>query len=185
MSELVFGWGNTSFSAQTEYLERCMVEVAKSTGPILECGSGLSTLVLGTVAQRNNLKMWSFENSPEWALRVRTQLEKYGITSVKVCDTPLRSYGEYNWYDSSGESLPNDFGLVICDGPPAQTPGGRYGMYPQVKGRLRPDCKIMVDDADREQEREICARWKQENGGRFEIFGETKRFIVFDCGSQG
>jgi len=50
LNELIVGWGNEGFAAQVDYLEEVSRHAAKTPGPILECGSGLTTIVLGLLA---------------------------------------------------------------------------------------------------------------------------------------
>ena len=45
------GWGNEGYSADTSYLEAIRHWASRVHGPILECGSGLTTLLLGIVAR--------------------------------------------------------------------------------------------------------------------------------------
>lgn len=54
-------------------------------GPILEWGSGLSTVLLGLAAQRQGNTVWSLEHDPLWAGRVASTLDRYGVTSVRLC----------------------------------------------------------------------------------------------------
>jgi hypothetical protein len=106
LNELVRGWGN-SWSAQHEFLEASLRETRATDGNILECGSGLSTVLIGAVAQARGLRVWSLEHEPKWADRVRQTLRKYRIHSVTVCMAPVRSYGDFDWYaQTSLQSLP-------------------------------------------------------------------------------
>jgi hypothetical protein len=73
--------------------------------------------------------------------------------------------------------MPGRFALVVCDGPPYDTKGGRYGLVPRMRERLQPGCVILLDDAYREQERAIARRWKAELGASFTILGATKPYI--------
>jgi hypothetical protein len=63
LNELVRGWGN-SWSAQHEFLEASLRETRATDGNILECGSGLSTVLIGAVAQARGLRVWSLEHEP-------------------------------------------------------------------------------------------------------------------------
>ena len=74
------------------------------------------------------------------------------------------------------ESMSCDFGMVICDGPPGDTKGGRYGMLPIMSDRLRSGCVILLDDADRADEIAITKRWKKELNAKAEFIGATKSF---------
>lgn len=176
LHDLVRGWGN-SWSAQHEFLEYTLCEARATGGPILECGSGLSTLLIGAVAQARGLRVWSLEHEPRWAGRVRLYLDKYRIHAVTVCLSPIRSYGDFDWYElPAREPLPDDFSLVICDGPPGETRGGRHGLVPVMLDRLRNDCTILLDDAAREQERAVALRWGELLGAEPELLGMEKPF---------
>jgi hypothetical protein len=69
--DLIYGWGNEAWSARDEYLAGCINHALVSDGPILECGSGLSTLLLGAVAKRRGHSHWVLEHKPDWAKRVQ------------------------------------------------------------------------------------------------------------------
>jgi len=178
LEELVEAWGNESYSAQHEYLRELVLTVRKIDGPIVECGSGLTTVLVGLEAQRNGLKHYALENHPEWARRILRDLTAAGVTSTVVYETPLRSYGEYAWYDVSEVELPPKFAMAICDGPPGDTPGGRYGLVPVLQDRLDSGCLIMIDDFQREEEQAITRRWTKETGASFTQHGTNKPFAM-------
>ena len=69
------------------------------------------------------------------------------------------------------------FALVVCDGPPADTVGGRYGLVPIMRDRLAPGCAILLDDAEREHERAIARRWQLELGATHQFVADDKPFI--------
>jgi hypothetical protein len=178
LAELVYGWGN-SWSAQHEYLDAALKHVRETDGPILECGSGLSTLLMAAVAQQRGSHIYSLEHEPKWAARVQRYLNKYRFTSVTLAVAPLRSYGDFDWYSlPSLQTIPGRISLVVCDGPPgATTRGGRYGLVPVMLEKLRPDCTILLDDGARQEELTIAARWAQMLHGRREVVGTEKPFI--------
>ena len=175
---LIYGWGNEGWSAPDEYLAACIRHALSSSGPILECGSGLSTILIGLIGKNRGQSHWALEHSPEWAVRVQRMLTRYKLGSaVVLCANPLRDYGDFCWYDPPLESMPSVFDLVICDGPPGSAKGGRYGLVPIMKDRFNPGCVILLDDASREQERAIADRWKTELGASVEIRGTSKPYI--------
>jgi len=96
---------------------------------------------------------------------------------VFLCVKPLKDYTGFSWYDPPLESMPVSFALVICDGPPADTVGGRYGLVPIMRQRLKPSCIILLDDAVRDQDQEIAKRWEAELGTQSEILGDYKSLI--------
>lgn len=177
LNELISAWGNTGWSAQHEYLRMCIGDALVSTGPTLECGSGLTTLLLGVVAQLRGREHWALEHLAHWSAKVGRCLARQRLHAVKLCTAPLRSYGAYVWYDPPLSQMPSHFALVVCDGPPADTPGGRYGMVPVMRDHLAPGCVILLDDAVREQERAIARRWQATLGASHQIIGSDKPFI--------
>ena len=176
MRDLVKGWGNPSMSAWEEFIRAFLGCVRETDGPILECGSGLSTVLLGVAAARTARRVYSLEHSPVWAERVRGVLRRYGIANVDILVSDLRGYGQFSWYDPPLGSLPGDFSLVVCDGPPGDTAGGRYGLLPVMRSRLKAGCIILLDDAHRPAEKEIAARWARELGTSFAIGGAEKPY---------
>lgn len=165
LAALLLGWGNISFAADLDYLEEVAKQAVNTPGPILECGSGLTTILLGLLAGRRGVEIWSLEHISEWYTRVNAMLQSYRISGVNLCLSSLQDFGSFSWYRPTLASLPNDFRLVICDGPPTnETPGGRYGLLPVLGQHLSDDVLILLDDADRESEAEVLRRWIAEAG---------------------
>ena len=175
--ELIYGWGNESWSALDEYLAACIQNALVTTGPILECGSGLSTLVVGAIAKQRGIEHWVLEHSPEWAAKLQRDLDRYQIASAKLCIAPLKNYGDFDWYDAPLASLPDRFGLVICDGPPYWNKGGRFGLVQMLRPRLPAGCVILLDDGARQEERVIAQQWAEDLGASSETLGITKPYL--------
>jgi hypothetical protein len=176
LPDLIYGWGNEEWSALDEYLVACVKDALASDGPILECGSGLTTLLVGVVLQQRNGTLWSLEHTPVWADRVERYLGRFRIGSVMLCRVRLKDFGDFTWYDPPMAALSESFSLVICDGPPADTPGGRYGLGPVMREKLKRGCVILLDDAEREQEQAIARRWQQELGASCATLGTAKPY---------
>jgi glycosyltransferase involved in cell wall biosynthesis len=164
--ELQAGWSNEGYAARSDYLEAVAKIAATTSRPILECGSGLTTILVGLLAGRRGVKTYSLEHFPEWRARVTATLEQLQIAQVQVCSAPLREYHGFSWgfswYDPPLAELPPEFGLVICDGPPGTTAGGRYGLMPVLGERLPPGAVILLDDTERPSEVEVLSRWAAE-----------------------
>ena len=175
--DLIYGWGNEDWSALDEYLAGCITHALVAQGATLECGSGLSTLLLGAIAQRQGRSHWALEHTPEWATRVQRYLKRYQLDAVRLCAKPLKDYGAFCWYDAPLEAMPDQFSLVICDGPPGFTKGGRYGLVPIMNERLKAGCVILLDDAGRAEECAIATRWQTELGASSERLGAIKPYI--------
>ena len=97
---------------------------------------------------------------------------------MKVCLAPLCDYGEYTWYSPPVAEMPRHVQLVICDGPAASTPRGRYGLFPVMRSRLANQCIVLVDDANREGERKMLERWEREHDGRMIVERTDHNYAV-------
>jgi hypothetical protein len=162
IERLVRCWRNEAWSADAALLAALMTWLPQSTGPILECGSGLSTLVLATAAALANRGLWALEHDAGWAAKVSRELPAHLRSHATVLLAPLRDYGTYEWYSPDPAALPASIGFVLCDGPPGHTRGGRYGLVPELGNRLRSGCIVLLDDTQRAQERAIVRRWTSE-----------------------
>lgn len=162
LSELMAGWSNEGYAANLEYLEEVAKRSVSTQGPVLECGSGATTILLGILCARRKIEVWSLEHSPVWQKRVTEVLARHNIPGVHVCSSPLVEYGEFVWYDPPLAQMPKEFSLVVCDGPPGMTKGGRHGLLPLVGNRLPVGATILLDDASRSGEAELIKRWSSE-----------------------
>lgn len=161
IQSLVYGWGNQGFSAKKDYLKEIINRTKNVNGCILECGSGLSTIIMGVIARANNFKVYSLENNSDWYQKVLSVCKEYGLVNSILLYAPLREYSGYDWYDIHDVKSIDDFGLVICDGPPAQTKGGRFGLIPLLKQQIRRDAIILVDDTKRQAENDMIKDWSK------------------------
>jgi hypothetical protein len=177
LGELIEGWGNSGWSAQQDYLRACLEAALTTSGPILECGSGLSTLLLGAVARQRGCEHWALEHMEPWAAKIEKCVARHDLRATRICVAPLRRYAGFDWYDPPLASMQRAFSLVVCDGPPAHTRGGRYGLLPVMRNHLAPGCVILLDDAEREHERAIAWRWQAEAGASHEVVQGAKPFI--------
>lgn len=175
-TDAIYGWGNEKWSAEELYLAEVVRTAEAATGSILECGSGLTTLLVGAVASRRGTQVHSLEHTPEWHTRVSEAIREFGMTNVNVHLAPLREYESYDWYDAPLESLPNDFSYVVCDGPPASTRGGRSGVLPTMHGKLASACTVLLDDASRPGERELVESWVRDFQASYEIKPSERGF---------
>ncbi len=156
-----------NWSAGADFLEH-LVEAVLAGRPaqIIECSSGLSTLILARACERAGSGMvWSLEHGAEYVAATRAALAAYGLQDwATVMHAPLRSTplgeGTWQWYDLS-RLPPMRAGLLAIDGPPGfLQPLSRYPALPMLASRLAPGCQILLDDAGREDERQAVARWR-------------------------
>lgn len=170
LEQLRRAWGNESFSADVTYVSEVVSHVSRCSAPVLECGSGLTTLVAGLVGERRNVTVLSLEQDREWADFVTQRLKKNGIHNVELRYAPLREYGGFVWYDVESVALPEYVELVLCDGPAVFEEWGeahaqwRYGVLPVLAGRGVKVDRILLDDATEPRAAGLLRRWRQEFG---------------------
>lgn len=132
----------------------------------IECSSGASTLVLARCMQIiGHGHVYSLEHEAHYAEQTRAQLRDQGLEEwATVCDAPLESVQEGHvspWY--SLKNLPDDARecrLLVVDGPPKDTgPLARLPALPRLANRLHPECVVLLDDADRPDEKVIVQKW--------------------------
>lgn len=182
LGRLLTGWDNDGMAADLDYVEEVARMATETEGPVLECGSGLTTVILGLLAGRRGVSTWSMEHHPEWQARVAGILQQHNIPGVNVCLAPLKDYGQFSWYELPATGLPDKFRLVICDGPPESTPGGRYGLVPVIGSRLAVGAQILLDDANRPSESEALRRWAAETGASVSLREmPTGSFALVTC----
>jgi hypothetical protein len=171
LGRLRYGWGNEGWSAGVQFLTAALQLALEPNQRILECGSGLSTLLMGVCARISGSSVVSLEHSGTWADTVERALHMHLIGHhVKLVRSPLKDYGTYSWYDVPSNVIdPRGFTAVICDGPPSATPGGRFGLLPLMQSSLCPGCTILLDDLNRPQEQLIVTQWASDYGLEYEI----------------
>ncbi len=176
LNKLIYGWGNRGFSASKEYLRACLNHTMNTDGPVLECGSGLSTILAGAIAEKKGLSYIVLEHEKEWAEKTLRYLKKYKLDSVTVLLSPLERYEDFDWYDISSLTIPDKISLVICDGPPGTTKGGRVGLVQVMRNKFSKNCVILLDDVMRKDEYRIARKWKNELNADLEIIGNESSF---------
>jgi hypothetical protein len=151
----------------------CNEVVHGSRTRIVECGSGMSTVVLARLLrERGEGALVALEHDNHWAALVEEQLRREDLEGVaRVHYAPLG--GDPTWYDLHGsDRLPDEVDLLVVDGPPAFDPGHgtrRAPALPWFIDRLVPGATVILDDIDRDGEREVLSRWEQSSGWRFTL----------------
>lgn len=157
-----------NWSAAPDFLAR-IVDHALAARPrtIVECSSGLTTLMLAQCCRLNGGgHVYSLENGPAYAARTRAEIARYGLADcAKVIDAPLAPYTlagrDYQWYSLT--TLPDHpIDMLVIDGPPGFIQRhSRYPALPLLRDRLAAGCTVFLDDAARPDEREIVAWWQE------------------------
>lgn len=146
---------------------------------IIELGSGTSTVAIAAALKESGGgRFLSFEHDLAYFEKTKDLLEICQLEShVDLIYAPLDESeiegDKYNWY-----SLPYDFidtvvgaegiDLLLIDGPPAAT--NRHSRYPalvRLKGYCNESTVILLDDSNRDEEREVLDRWNEMMGGEY------------------
>ena len=156
-----------SYGAMVETLILAVLSARKSDGPILEIGSGLSTILMAAAAPEQTV--WCVESSAAWAEQLKSMAYAAGITNINLCTQPIRD----GWYDLSDIELPDWFGLALVDGPERRL-GSRMPFYERLAER----CEVIVaDDTDDAGYAEEITTWAGQNGRRVDFVDERAALI--------
>ncbi|MEZ4749534.1 MAG: class I SAM-dependent methyltransferase [Bdellovibrionota bacterium] len=131
---------------------------------IVELGSGVSTLILGSIAKTWGGQVLSFEQDLHFAKITQERLDRFGLHNVQIRLAPLtdrRLLGEtWKWYDLDPETIERPIDFLFIDGPPAYIQKlSRFPALPILKDKLTPSAVIILDDADRGDEKNVLSRW--------------------------
>lgn len=177
LSHLQIGFGNQGHAADQQYLREAIRWAQVCEGPILECGSGLTTLALALYGARRGVDVWALEHDQCWLQRTQRGL-RHGRAQARVHlrMSPLRSFDFVDWYDAPLEEMPPHFSLVVCDGPPGHTRGGRAGLLDVVGDRIR-GAVILLDDTNRESEKQLLEQLSA-HGYDWKAYGDQGHYAV-------
>src|SRR5690349_3281072 len=164
LAELERAWGEDGYRAVGGYLEEVARFATEARGPVLEIGSGLTTLILGALVARRGIPVWTLEHHPDYFSHTGETLKSLGVGNVHLTLAPLRDYGDFCWYDPPLDALPRDFSLVIADGPPGDVKGGRFGLLPVLRLHFAPGVVVLLDDAERAREKAVLEKWESDYG---------------------
>lgn len=137
---------------------------------IVELGCGTSTLISGYCLEKlGRGRVFSLEHERKYAGACRENVKAHGLEAfATVCDAPLCDIdlGGKTWkyYDLSSLRNVSPIDVLVVDGPPWSV--GRLARYPALPlfyNQLGEAAVILVDDADRADDRAIIERWIAEH----------------------
>ena len=153
---LVEGWNNP-WSASPEFLATAYRMAQEADGPILECGSGLSTVVMATTGA----VIHALEHDPIWAMKVRDTLEGHGLKAMLECHPLTEGFYRVDPMDR--------YPLVVIDGPPR-------GMGNRAKAFQYASASVLMDDTSDPTQSEALKVFAQ--GREVHEFGDKRKFSV-------
>ena len=154
--------------------------VSKTSGDVLETGSGNTTIAMGIAALKSGATIHTLEHDMVWFRKTRDLLKKYQLKSVRLYYAPLQERPDGTcWYEIP-DGLPDKFDLALCDGPPRMF--GRSGFFDLIGDRVE-DAEVVVDDMDDDKALEPVKEYAEETGREVEVVGDTndilsRRFAV-------
>ena len=135
-----------------------LLQYARSSNPrtIVDLGSGMSTLVLAKSAPQ--AKIFSIDNSQEFADKTQRVLDNHQVTNVDLRVAPLSRHSSgVDWYDLSKFADISDIDLLFIDGPPgSKNPEARHPAISECIAKLSPNAIIIIDDVSRAGERAMA-----------------------------
>lgn len=156
---------------------------------IIEFGSGISTILIGRLIQKNNLKaeVLSVEHEKNWADELDSIIRSEQLDQfITILHAPLTKCALHpqnsQWYDLKilkSRIEKKKFDMVIVDGPPAWQEGkelARYPAFPFIKNNLSEKYSVYLDDANRNGEQMVLQMWQKKYGIKFSITGHTLAF---------
>lgn len=164
--ELVRFWDNP-WSVGPETLAICASLARQAQGPILEAGSGLTTLVMA--AANPEVTVYCLEHDLGWITKIKALALETGVTNIAIVSCAL----EDRWY-KVGDELPEYFALGLNDGPPRDL-GNRVGFFDHGWADR---CEIVVcDDADNPTYMADLRIWAASKGWKVDFSGERAALI--------
>jgi predicted O-methyltransferase YrrM len=138
---------------------------------VVEIGSGVSTLFAGYSLQYNGRgRLISFEHDESFANATAASITQHALDDwVRVVHAPLTETTlcgqRHLWYDLTllKSLAPGSIDVLLVDGPPGTVQKfARYPALPLLSEYLGATATILVDDADREDEKVMVDRWLKE-----------------------
>lgn len=140
MVELSEWWGNPRYAAAPEFLQTVAILAREGQGPIIEAGTGLTTLVMAAAAPHREIT--ALEHDPVWYARILQALGRANLTNVRL--QPASGI-ENGWYVAPAMNTGQAYTLAVCDGPPRNA-GDRTQLW--KRANLSDDCVVVIDDCD-------------------------------------
>jgi hypothetical protein len=160
-------WGN-AWAMSPEALFTSSLLARKAKGPILDCGSGLSSLVL---AASTDQPVHSLEQSPDWAARIERIARECHLDNLHVHREPLIEYGTCGvWYANPPR---HDYALALCDGPSGDDK--RAGLFDLMRDEIS-NAPVIVDDIARRGSRVAADEYCKVSGRKLHVFDCSKPF---------
>lgn len=128
---------------------------------VVECGCGISTIMLALATEGRDATVISLEHDPEWlsltkhALATLRLHDRVSLRHAPLCNVPFDDTPCYGYPPAALTGVEPQ--LLFIDAPPQTI--GRKGVLPAVAKYLKRGTTILLDDARRDSERECVESW--------------------------
>jgi hypothetical protein len=156
--------GNSPWCAPPEMMAVCHEMAKHATGPVLEVGSGLTTIIMGMAGA----EVHSLEHDYGWLKKTRSLIARYGLANVHLHYAPLEERPDGTAWYRVPDGLPATFDLVVCDGPPRLV-ADRHELW-RTLGAAMEGADWIVDDVDGDPKPYEGYGRDAEISGRFAVF---------------
>ena len=164
---------NNPWGAQRDTLSLAVLLARKARGPIIETGSGLTTVLMAAATDET---VWCLEHSPVHAARLREMAAHAGVRNIALVTCPLRE-GWYAPADEDWAEMPRKFAVGLVDGPPRLL-GDRMRFFDHFGDRVK---VILADDADDRGYAEKLEAWAEGKG--LEMRRDGRAAVILKRGS--
>ena len=142
-----------------------LCEILENKKPVMvvELGSGLSTLIIGSFLKKNGGKLISIDHDHDFASATRSYVSQNNlgdIVEIRVAPVaPLDGVSGDLWYRQSEFNDIDSIDFLLVDGPPKPIdPVIRRHALPMLFEKLSKNADILLDDTNREGELRIYRR---------------------------
>ena len=153
---------------------------------VVECGSGVSTVIAAYCLERNSLgHIWSLDHEEKYAKITEGNLIAHGLERYStVLHAPLKEYSIHGrkklFYDLRLLANTDKIDILFIDGPPRTIdPMIRHLALPLFFKRFNSDALVIIDDAARPAERQIIESWRQQFPELIYEWFDTEKGTVF------
>tara|TARA_R110000796_G_scaffold203024_4_gene319329 strand:- start:2164 stop:3414 length:1251 start_codon:yes stop_codon:yes gene_type:complete len=144
----VLKFDDNEWSCEANSLVVAIKMAESADGPIIETGSGISTVLM---AAATNHTVYCLEHSEHYAERLRQLAHGANVHNIGLCLTDLVG----GWYELTGKTLPSQFAFGLNDGP-LRVLGDRR-RFMDVFGDVT--STIMCDDTNEHGYKEFLKSW--------------------------
>lgn len=158
-----FKYVDNHWAAAPETLAACTMLARAAKGPIIEAGSGLSTVLMA--AANPEQEVFCLEHVDYFGDLLHGLAREAAVSNITLVRCRMRD----DWYDLGRIPLPDRFAFGFCDGPP-RAHRSRMRFFETFGERCT---QLAADDADDPAYADMIRAWAAAHGRRVVIEGRS------------